>query len=176
MNISREVRRTECAVCDGAGRLSATTESQCAQCQGKGWVRGKNGQEQICPRCDGFQTTKAETTRPCHYCEGRGYVVVLVEVTEVEKQRPLKCPQCEGKGTRRVRRRVDTSECERCGGTGTDMDAANRRGMSLESARCRDCNGGDGYYGIAHVVVDCKRCEGKGQIFEKYFETETRIV
>jgi len=176
MKATREVRRVPCTSCGGTGIPAISKDARCERCCGRGWVRTATRGEIICSECKGFRRVRSETPVPCEECEGHGFIVQLLEVITTEKQDSYKCSNCDGNGYFTVRRRVNLDECERCDGTGADMEAAKRLGLPLEDCPCPDCKGGEGSHGVSHEVIDCRICKKKGTLVHKYIEREIRII
>jgi DnaJ-class molecular chaperone len=174
MAATREVLRYRCRTCSGTGLIDNQRATPCQSCGSRGWIAPSRGKEILCPTCKGFQSVVGRSQIPCADCDGNGHVVKLVEKTQIQKQRTVTCPKCRGERVVSVVVRVDSDDCERCGGSGVDFERA-RHGVPLSQTRCPDCKGGT-RSAKARVDQDCPKCGGTGKCIETYCEEVVRVI
>lgn len=165
---SREVRCSPCVACAETGGVYSQFDDRCHQCAGEGWRVISGRMEELCERCKGFGVTAVTQCDPCKECGGKGHHVLLFETACTETTVTNRCDICGGHGFKRVKRRVDQEDCERCDGSGVDFKG--------NYDRCPDCLGGDRAWGLRRVEEECKECDGSGERVEKYSSSDSFFV
>jgi DnaJ-class molecular chaperone len=165
MTLRREIRREECSVCRGQGRVCVSGSLECPTCLGVGWTQEPDGQESLCPQCRGFQQAEADHHAPCHECNASGYFIVLVELSEERLTKRFECKKCKGSGMTVTRLKGEDEEyCEVCGGAGDDVAYGIKHGIPLSDTRCPACRGRGVRPTIIEEEDECMVCFGRGSV------------
>ena len=130
--------------------------------------------EVACPDCHGqgglpVQVSETEQDlMPCELCDTRGYIdadrVEGIRRSEVGKMEALAHANAEIERLRAVS--PAPPPCDRCGGTGEDVDDMSNVGAGITSGPCSFCNGtGDRTPTVspaphAREALECRKCGG----------------